>query len=107
MGRVKINLLSTLTVQEAINKKYIEPLAIISSSYLEQKYVFQYFYNCIVTGGSCDGYYSRGVVVIRITNKSALTGCSLTSSVDFVATHDGIGVYEFADDLKISTEPLG
>ena len=96
---------SSLTIQEAINNKYIEPLSILSSSAQEQKYLSQNFYN-IINGGNFDGYFSIGYIIIKITNKSPLVGCSLTSNINFNTTNDGLIVHQLSENFKISTKPL-
>ena len=94
-----------LTLQEAINSKYLEPLAIISSSSSEQKYLQNNFYN-MLNGKITSGSYSVGIVIVKVTNKSALTGCSLYSDFNFNTEHDGLAVYKAAENFKISTKAL-
>ena len=96
---------SILTIKEALDNKFIEPLIIISSSNNEQQYVFSNFYN-LLTGEKVSGSYPKGYIYLKITNNQALTGCTLNSESSFNTTTDGLGIYELSNETKISLEPL-
>ncbi len=96
---------SSLTLKESVERGYIEPLVIASSSSWSSSYMWQNFYNVVDGGGSGTANYPTGFIIFKVKNKSPLKSIQMNSNKEFSSIYgDKITIYEYHDiDLSISS----
>ena len=57
-------------------------------------------------GATTPTTYPQGQIIFKVKDKSALSGISLTSNVNFATKADGVIVYEAKEGFEISTTPF-
>lgn len=108
LSQFKLNFLdnSSLTINEAVNLGYIEPLVIYSSGACENSvYIWQNIGN-ILNGGQTDTRnYPQTLIMLKVKEKSPLRGVSFYTNKAWTTPNDGF-VVRLLSDIELSTEPF-
>ncbi len=97
---------NSVTVQQAVNSGYIEPLVLYSSgSPQSDSYTWKNIGNFINGGQTDTASYAQALIMLRVTDKVALTGISFYTNKSWNATYDGLAVH-LMSDMELSTEPF-
>ncbi len=107
-SQFKLNFLdnSSLTINEAVNLGYIEPLVVYSSGTSENSlYNWQNIGN-ILNGGQTDTKnYPQAIIMLKVKEKSPLRGVSFYTNKAWTVPNDGF-VVRVLSDIELSTEPF-
>ena len=96
---------SVLTIKEAVDNKYIEPLVLYQSATTISSYKWNNIAN-IITGGSTEiADYPDAYIIFKAKDKP-IKSITFTTNKDWHEANDGIGIYKIKENYEFSIAPF-
>ena len=107
VSNFKINFIdgTTLSIKEAVDNKYIEPLVLYQSASSSASYIWNNMAN-IITGGTTDVANYPGAYIILKAKDLPIKGVTFTTNKDWSEISDGLGVYRMKENYEFSIAPF-
>ena len=96
---------SVLTIKEAVDNKYIEPLVLYQSAEAISSYKWNNIDN-IITGGSTEIADYPGAYIIFKAKDKPIKSITFTTNKDWHEANDGIGIYKIKENYEFSIAPF-
>lgn len=92
------------TLKEAVKNLYIEPLVICTSASWSKSYIWSGMDGFLEGKNTSMGDYSDAKIIFKVKS-IPLNSINMYSSKPFNTSKDGLNVFQYSDDLEVSTTP--